>query len=71
LHLRREVQPADCGLRIADCGFIEVPMTDLDPDVHRHPVGTLAIVGLYGVLFAVGWLLVYVYVYLARGPVTP
>ena len=46
-------------------------MTDPDPDVHRHPIGTLVIVGIYGVLFAVGWLLVYVYVYLSRGPVTP
>jgi hypothetical protein len=46
-------------------------MTHPDPEVHRHPIGTLAIVGIYGVLFAVGWLLVYVYVYLSRGPVTP
>jgi hypothetical protein len=46
-------------------------MTDPDPEVHRHPIGTLAIVGIYGVLFAVGWLLVYLYVYLSRGPVTP
>jgi hypothetical protein len=46
-------------------------MTDPDSEVHRHPVGTLAIVGVYGFLFAIGWLLVYVYVYLARGPVTP
>ena len=44
-------------------------MSDLEP--RQHPIGTLAIVGVYGVLFAVGWLLVYVYVYLARGPVTP
>ena len=46
-------------------------MTDPDPQVHRHPIGTLAIVGVYGVLFAAGWLLVYLYVYLSRGPVTP
>ena len=46
-------------------------MTNPDPEVQRHPIGTLAIVGLYGFLFAVGWLLVYVYVYLSRGPVTP
>ena len=46
-------------------------MSDLDPEAHRHPVGTLAIVGVYGVLFVVGWVLVYVYVYLSRGPVTP
>jgi hypothetical protein len=46
-------------------------MTDPDSDVHRHPIGTLAIVGAYGVLFALGWLLVYLYVYLSRGRVTP
>jgi hypothetical protein len=36
-----------------------------------HPVGTLVIVGLYGALFAVGWLAVYAWVYIARGAVTP
>ena len=46
-------------------------MPDHGPETHQHPVGTLAIVGVYGVLFAVGWVLVYVYVYLSRGPVTP
>jgi len=46
-------------------------MTDFDPELHRHPVGTLVMVGLYGVLFAAGWLVVYVYVYLSRGAVTP
>jgi hypothetical protein len=37
----------------------------------EHPVGTLAIVGVYGLLFAIGWLLVYFFLYLPRGPVTP
>jgi hypothetical protein len=46
-------------------------MSDLDPEAPSHPVGTLAIVGAYGLLFAVGWLVVYIYVYLSRGPVTP
>ena len=42
-----------------------------EPQVREHPVGTLVIVGIYGVLFVVGWVLVYVYAYLSRGPVTP
>ena len=46
-------------------------MSDLDLEARRHPVGTLAIVGVYGLLFVAGWLVVYVYVYLSRGPVTP
>lgn len=46
-------------------------MTDPHPEPYQHPVGTLVIVGLYGLLFIVGWLLVYVYVYLSRGAVTP
>ena len=36
----------------------------------QHPIGTLAIVGAYGALFALGWLLVYFFLYLPRGPVT-
>jgi hypothetical protein len=46
-------------------------MSDYEPEEHAHPIGTLAIVGVYGLLFAVGWLIVYLYVYLGRGPVTP
>ena len=46
-------------------------MTDSQPGAHRHPVGTLAIVGIYGLLFTAGWLFVYFFVYLSRGPVTP
>lgn len=37
----------------------------------QHPKGTLLIVGLYGVLFAVGWFAAYLLVYLPRGGVTP
>ena len=46
-------------------------MSESEFEVGRHPVGTLAIVGVYGVLFVVGWVAVYVYVYLSRGAVTP
>ena len=49
----------------------ETLMPDLDPELHRHPIGTLAIVGIYGLLFLAGWLAVYFYVYLSRGAVTP
>jgi hypothetical protein len=37
----------------------------------EHPRGTLFVVGLYGVLFVLGWFAVYLLVYLRRGGVTP
>lgn len=37
----------------------------------EHPRGTLALVALYGLLFVAGWFAIYVFIYLARGPVTP
>ena len=43
---------------------------DTPPQTEQHPRGTLALVGAYGVLFAAGWFAIYVYIYLARGPVT-
>lgn len=36
-----------------------------------HPRGTLFVVGLYGVVFVIAWLAVYLLVYLRRGGVTP
>lgn len=39
-------------------------------DVGGHPKGTLAIVGIYGLLFALGWLILYFGVFLPRGPLT-
>jgi hypothetical protein len=39
------------------------------PDLGQHPRGTLVIVLLYGIAFAVGWLLMYFFVFLPRGPV--
>jgi hypothetical protein len=38
---------------------------------HQHPIGTLAIIGIYGLLFAAGWVAVYLFVFLPRGHVTP
>jgi hypothetical protein len=46
-------------------------MTIPPQDPGEHPRGTLALVGLYGVAFALAWFAAYVFVYLARGPVTP
>lgn len=46
-------------------------MTGREPDVGRHPRGTLAIVAVYGVLFALGWLALYLFVFVPRGAVTP
>jgi len=46
-------------------------MPDQSPSGSPHPKGTLAIIGLYGLLFALGWFAMYVLVYLRRGGVTP
>ena len=40
------------------------------PDV-GHPKGTLAVVGLYALLFALGWLALYWFVFLPRGTPQP
>ena len=45
-------------------------MTQPDPGPGDHPRGTLAVVALYGVLFVLGWLAMYFFLYLPRGPVT-
>ncbi len=39
--------------------------------VGEHPRGTLAIVGVYGLLFAIGWLVLYFFVFVPRGALTP
>ena len=44
-------------------------MADHDPELPEHPKGTLAIVLVYGALFAIGWLWLYFGVFLPRGPV--
>ncbi len=45
-------------------------MPPQQPDLD-HPKGTLAIVGLYGLLFVLGWLAFFFFIYLPRGAVTP
>jgi hypothetical protein len=39
-------------------------------DVGGHPKGTLAIVAVYGLLFALGWLILYFGVFVPRGALT-
>lgn len=49
-------------------------MTDTPHNEHgnpAHPIGTLVIIGLYGLLFALGWVAMYLFVFLPRGRVTP
>jgi hypothetical protein len=45
-------------------------MSDDPPDLGKHPRGTLALVGLYGLLYLLGWLALFFLVYLPRGAVT-
>jgi hypothetical protein len=42
------------------------PNRDIDADI-EHPRGTLAIVVVFGALFALGWLAMYVWGFLGRG----
>ncbi|HLB55506.1 MAG TPA: hypothetical protein VJK71_10420 [Gemmatimonadales bacterium] len=45
-------------------------MPDRPADLPNHPIGTFAFVGLYVILFVIGWFAVYLYLYLGRGAVT-
>ena len=49
----------------------ETPADEVQPESLDHPRGTLAIVILYGVLFALGWLAFYVFLFLPRGAPQP
>jgi hypothetical protein len=43
-----------------------------DPEPpYGHPIGTLTLVGVMGVLYAVGWAAFYFLLYLGRGPLLP
>jgi hypothetical protein len=44
---------------------------DADPGDMGHPRGTLAIVAIYGVLLALGWLAMYFFGFLERGAPHP
>jgi len=41
------------------------------PDDLGHPIGTLVIVGLFGLLFGLAWFLMYLWVFLGRGGLHP
>lgn len=43
----------------------------IDPEALGHPRGTLVIVLLFGLLFGLGWVAMYVYGFLARGAPHP
>ena len=47
------------------------PSSGPHPDMGGHPKGTLAIIGVYGLLFAIGWLVIYFGVFVPRGALTP
>ena len=44
---------------------------DTLPDREEHPRGTLAIVLVFGLLFALGWVATYVFLFLGRGAPHP
>lgn len=43
----------------------------LSPEQLGHPLGTLIIVGLYGLFFALAWLGLYLFEFLPRGAPKP
>ncbi|MGD2216221.1 MAG: hypothetical protein PVJ64_05670 [Gemmatimonadales bacterium] len=46
------------------------PSSERSSGVGGHPKGTLAIVVVYGLLFALGWLIIYFFVFVPRGTLT-
>jgi len=45
-------------------------MPEAPGELPKHPVGTFAFLLIYVILFVAGWLAVYTWLYLSRGPVT-
>jgi hypothetical protein len=43
----------------------------VSPEKLGHPIGTLIIVGLYGLFFALAWLGIYLFEFLPRGAPGP
>jgi hypothetical protein len=46
------------------------PSSEQPSDLGGHPKGTLAIVAVYGLLFVLGWLVLYFAVFIPRGALT-
>jgi hypothetical protein len=46
-------------------------MSEMPEGLPEHPIGTFAFVGAYAVSFVLSWFAIYVFIYLARHPVTP
>ena len=40
---------------------------EAEPPLDEHPRGTLALVAALGLFFVIGWLAVYVFIFLERG----
>jgi hypothetical protein len=45
-------------------------MAEHPPELGKHPRGTLAVVGLFAVIFVLGWLAFFFLVYVPRGVVS-
>jgi hypothetical protein len=46
-------------------------MSEMPPGLPKHPIGTFAFIGAYGVVFITLWFVIYFFLYRARGVVTP
>lgn len=68
-----EEHPDDVGrddIGRDDVGRDDRGRDDVRPEDVGHPRGTLAIVVLYGLLFALGWVALYVFKFLEQGAPT-